>query len=101
MYDLHFTLCLEYGGRWEGQAMHFGRVDIAGSPTKALVTGVGRYEGSIGASKKRVSWLWRSSLRKRRRHEPWISAKPPRPSEWVSMSVLWARGTRRSVGLAG
>jgi hypothetical protein len=35
--------------------MHFGRVDIAGSPTKALVTGVGRYEGSIGASKKRVS----------------------------------------------
>lgn len=35
--------------------MHLGRVDIVGSPTEAVVTGVGRYEGSIGASEKRVS----------------------------------------------
>jgi hypothetical protein len=56
MYDLHFTLCLEYGGRWEGKAMHLGRVDIVGSRTETLVTGVGRYGGSIEASEKRVSY---------------------------------------------
>jgi hypothetical protein len=37
--------------------MHLCRVDIVGSQTGGLVTGVGRYERSIGASKKRVSWL--------------------------------------------
>ena len=97
MYDLHFTLCLEYEGRYEGKAMRLWRVDIVSSPTERLVTGVGRYEGSIEASKKRVYCSWRSPLRRRapeerRRHGPCSSAKPPRPSEWVSMPVLWARG---------
>jgi len=77
--------------------MRLWRVDIVSSPTERLVTGVGRYEGSIKASKKRVYCSWRSPLRRRapeerRRHGPCSSAKPPRPSEWVSMPVLWARG---------
>lgn len=77
--------------------MRLRRVDIVSSPTERLVTGVGRYEGSIEASKKRVYCSWRSSLRRRapeerRRHGPCSSAKPPRPSEWVSLPVLWARG---------